>query len=299
MPGGMNDNHRRALIAMLGHVDDLLAETQHAAAGARSPFGQIAPSDASSADPADSRDHRAARPAPSGTAKPQDGAAMRILVVEEEKKTVLCLHKGLVEHGFVVDVAERGDDGLHLALTAEFDLLILDVSLPGRDGWSVLAELRRAGRSTPVLFLTARDAAGDRARALALGADDYLVKPFALSDLLERVRSILCRDPASVPETLTLADLELDLVCRRASRAGIRLDLTPKEFALLELLARHRGEPFSHTAIAEEVWGVTCDSTASVVDAHIRRLRAKVDDPFQRKLIRTIRGVGYALDGDA
>jgi len=221
---------------------------------------------------------------------------MKILVVEDEKKTAAYLRKGLAENGFVVDVAERGDDGLHLALTGEYDLLVLDVLLPGRDGWSVLAELRRAGRSMPVLFLTARDAVGDRVKGLELGADDYLVKPFAFSELLARVRSVLRRGPGRDPETLRVADLEIDPVRRRAVRAGRRLDLTPKEFALLELLVRRRGEPLSRTVIAEQVWDMNFDSNTNVVDVHIRRLRSKVDDPFERKLIRTVRGVGYALD---
>jgi len=221
---------------------------------------------------------------------------MKILVVEDEKKTAAYLRKGLAENGFVVDVAERGDDGLHLALTGEYDLLVLDVLLPGRDGWSVLAELRRAGRSMPVLFLTARDAVGDRVKGLELGADDYLVKPFAFSELLARVRSVLRRGPGRDPETLRVADLEIDPVRRRAVRAGRRLDLTPKEFALLELLVRRRGEPLSRTVIAEQVWDMNFNSNTNVVDVHIRRLRSKVDDPFERKLIRTVRGVGYALD---
>ncbi|MBI5487750.1 MAG: heavy metal response regulator transcription factor [Deltaproteobacteria bacterium] len=223
---------------------------------------------------------------------------MRILLVEDEAKTAAYLRRGLAENGFTVELAARGDDGLHLALGEGFDLLILDVLLPGLDGWSLLAELRRAGRTTPAIFLTARDAVADRVKGLDLGADDYLVKPFAFSELLARVRSILRRGPVRRDEVLRIADLEIDPSRRRATRAGLRLDLTPKEFALLELLARRRGHPQSRTVIAEEVWDVNFDCDSNVVDVHIRRLRAKVDDPFPQKLIRTVRGVGYALDDE-
>ena len=221
---------------------------------------------------------------------------MKILVVEDEAKAAAYLRKGLAENGFTVEVAGRGDDGLHLARTGEFDLVILDVMLPGRDGWSVLAELRAAGTQTPVLFLTARDAVPDRVKGLELGADDYLVKPFAFSELLARVRSILRRGPARQPEVMRVADLELDLLRHRAARAGQRLDLTPREFALLSLLARREGEVLSRTLLAEQVWDMNFDSASNVVDVHVRRLRSKVDDPFDRKLIHTVRGVGYVLE---
>ena len=221
---------------------------------------------------------------------------MRILIVEDERKTADYLHKGLSESGYVVDVATNGDDGLHLSLSEFYDLIVLDVMMPGRDGWSVLASLRRAGRSTPVLFLTARDTVEDRVKGLEAGADDYLVKPFAFSEFLARVRSILRRGPNRKPETLSVADLELDLLRHKASRAGQRLDLTPKEFALLSLLARRKGEVLSRTLISELVWEMHFDSDTNVVDVAVRRLRAKADEPFPLKLIRTVRGVGYVLD---
>ncbi|MBN9523591.1 heavy metal response regulator transcription factor [bacterium] len=221
---------------------------------------------------------------------------MRLLVVEDEAKTANFLRRGLEENGFVVDVAGRGDDGLHLARTVGYDVVILDVMLPGLDGWAVLAAVRRDGRQTPVLFLTARDGVDDRVKGLDLGADDYLVKPFAFSELLARVRSLLRRGPARQPETVRVADLELDVVRHRATRAGVRLDLTPKEFALLSLLARRAGEVLSRTLISEQVWDINFDSDTNVVDVHVRRLRAKADDPFEAKLIHTVRGVGYVLE---
>jgi two-component system copper resistance phosphate regulon response regulator CusR len=221
---------------------------------------------------------------------------MRVLVIEDEKKTAAYLRQGLSENGFVVDVAEQGEDGLHLARTGGYDLVLLDVMLPGRDGWSVLAELRRGGQQTPVLFLTARDAVPDRVKGLDLGADDYLVKPFAFSELLARVRSVLRRSPARQPDTVTVADLHLDLIGHRASRGGQRLELTPKEYALLSLLARRQGEVLSRTLIAEQVWDMNFDSDTNVVDVAVRRLRRKVDDPFPKKLIHTVRGVGYVLE---
>lgn len=221
---------------------------------------------------------------------------MKILLVEDEPKTVAFLRKGLTEHGFVVDAAERGDDGLHLALNHHYEVVVLDVMLPGLDGWAVLAEMRRAGRTTPVLFLTARDAVDDRVRGLELGADDYLVKPFAFAEFLARVRSLLRRGPARQPESLQVADLEIDLVRLKATRAGRHLDLTPKEFLLLSLLARRAGEVLSRTLIAEQVWDVNFESDTNVVDVNVRRLRAKADDPFDQKLIHTVRGVGYVLE---
>jgi two-component system, OmpR family, copper resistance phosphate regulon response regulator CusR len=220
---------------------------------------------------------------------------MRILIVEDEKKTAAYLGRGLTENGFTVDVASDGDAGLRLALSGAPDLIILDVMLPGRDGWSVLAELRAAGHRTPVLFLTARDAIPDRVKGLEMGADDYLVKPFAFSELLARVRTVLRRSGRQ-PDTLHVADLELDLVRHKATRAGQRLDLTPKEFLLLALLAGRAGEVLSRSFLAEQVWDMPGDSDANVVHVHVRRLRSKVDDPFPTKLIQTVRGVGYVLE---
>ncbi len=221
---------------------------------------------------------------------------MRILIVEDEPKTAAYLTKGLGEHGYVVDAVGRGDDGLHSACTLEYDLVILDVMLPAVDGWTILKGMRAARREVPVLFLTARDAIEDRVKGLELGADDYLVKPFAFSELLARVRSILRRSPARQADLIRVADLQIDVVRNRAERAGRRLDLTPKEFGLLSLLARRTGEVLSRTLIAEQVWDMNFDSDTNVVDVHIRRLRSKVDDPFEKKLIQTVRGKGYVVE---
>ncbi|ABB30771.1 two component heavy metal response transcriptional regulator, winged helix family [Geobacter metallireducens RCH3] len=222
---------------------------------------------------------------------------MRILIIEDEKKAAAYLQKGFTENGFSADTAQNGEDGLHLARTEAYDLVILDIMLPGRDGWSVLEELRRGGSEVPVIYLSARDAVQDRVRGLELGADDYLVKPFAFSELLARARNILRRGPARQPERLRVDDLEMDLVGHKAWRGGTPLDLTTKEFLLLSLLLRRKGEVLSRALIADQVWGINFDSDTNIVDVAIRRLRRKVDDPFERKLISTVRGAGYVLDG--
>jgi len=224
-------------------------------------------------------------------------AGMHILVIEDEAKTAAYLQRGLSENGFVVDTASRGDEGLHLAQTQSYDLFVLDVMLPERDGWSILGEIRRSGKQTPVLFLTARDSVQDRVKGLELGADDYLVKPFAFVELLARVRSLLRRSPARQAEALQVADLEIDLLRHKVTRGGRILDLTPKEFLLLSLLARRAGEILSRTVIAEQVWEINFDTGTNTVDVAVRRLRRKVDDPFPRKLIHTAHGIGYVLEG--
>lgn len=222
---------------------------------------------------------------------------MKILVVEDEQKTGDYLKQGLMEAGFIVDLAKDGLDGLHFALTEAYDLVILDVMLPGIDGWQVLQGIRRAGKEIPVLFLTARDDVDDRVKGLELGADDYLVKPFAFSELLARVRTLLRRGgKIKESEFLRAADLELDLIRRRAARSGKKIDLTSKEFALLELLLRRQGEVLPRSLIASQVWDMNFDSDTNVIEVAIRRLRAKVDDGFQPKLIRTVRGMGYVLE---
>ncbi len=221
---------------------------------------------------------------------------MRVLIIEDEAKTAAYLRQGLSENGFTAEVCTNGEDGLHQALTVENDVIILDVMLPGRDGWSILEALRKAGKPIPILFLTARDTVYDKVKGLELGADDYLVKPFDFAELLARVRMILRRGPTRQAEVLRIGDLQLDLPRRKATRAGARLELTAKEFSLLELLVRRRGEPLSRTLIAEQVWDVNFDSDSNVLEVAIRRLRSKVDDPFATKLIHTVRGVGYVLE---
>ena len=223
---------------------------------------------------------------------------MKILIVEDEHKTGDYLRQGLAEAGFVTELAPNGVDGLHLAQTGDYDLVVLDVMLPGLDGWQVLRQLRADGRQLPVLFLTARDDIDDRVKGLELGADDYLVKPFAFAELLARVRTLLRRGQtrSGEPDTLRAADLEVDLLRRRVTRAGVRLELTAKEFALLELLLRRQGEVLPRSLIAAQVWDMNFDSDTNVVEVAVRRLRAKVDDPFAVKLIRTVRGMGYLLE---
>lgn len=222
---------------------------------------------------------------------------MKILIVEDELKTGQYLRQGLTEAGFVADLARDGTDGLHLALQSEYDLVVLDVMLPGLDGWQVLQALRLRGLHMPVLFLTARDQVEDRVKGLELGADDYLVKPFSFAELLARVRTILRRGRGgSEVTTLQVADLELDLLRRRVSRAGRRIDLTAKEFGLLELLMRRQGEVLPRSMIASQVWDMNFDSDTNVIEVAVRRLRLKIDEAHEIKLIQTVRGMGYVLE---
>ncbi|OGT88941.1 MAG: DNA-binding response regulator [Gammaproteobacteria bacterium RIFOXYA12_FULL_61_12] len=225
---------------------------------------------------------------------------MKLLIVEDEPKTGDYLRQGLMEAGFVVDLARNGLDGHHLAMTGDHDLIVLDLMLPDVDGLRILGALRESGSTVPVLFLTARDSVEDRVRGLEQGADDYLVKPFAFAELLARVRTLLRRGKTpAVPDLLRIADLELDLARRRVTRAGRRLNLTAKEFSLLELLARRRGEVLPRSLIASQVWDMNFDSDTNVIDVAIRRLRAKIDEGFEPKLIHTLRGMGYKLEDPA
>jgi two-component system copper resistance phosphate regulon response regulator CusR len=221
---------------------------------------------------------------------------MKLLVVEDEPKAAKYLQKGLTENGFIVDIASDGQEGFYLASTEFYDLIILDVLLPKINGWLILEKLRTSQILTPILYLSAKDSTEDRVKGLNLGADDYLVKPFAFSELLARIQNILRRGQVNTAEILEVADLQLDLIRHKANRAGKRLDLTPKEFALLSLLLRKMGEVVSRAIIAEQVWDMNFDSDTNIVDVAVRRLRSKVDDPFDQKIIHTIRGVGYVLE---
>jgi two-component system copper resistance phosphate regulon response regulator CusR len=221
---------------------------------------------------------------------------MYILIVEDEEKAAAHLKKGLAEVNIVTDVAKDGLQGLALAQMKEYDLIILDVMLPGISGWDVVKRLRDGGRKTPVLMLTARDAVSDRVMGLQLGADDYLVKPFAFSELLARIQSLLRRGQEIQPDLLRVADLEVNFFSHSAIRSGKRLDLTHKEFALLSLLIRRTGEVLSRVRIAERIWNLGLDSNLKIVDVKVGNLRAKVDEPFEKKLIHTVRGVGYVLE---
>uniref|UniRef100_UPI003F499D65 heavy metal response regulator transcription factor n=1 Tax=Cupriavidus taiwanensis TaxID=164546 RepID=UPI003F499D65 len=222
---------------------------------------------------------------------------MRVLVVEDEARTAEYLQKGLTESGFVVDIATTGGDGIHMSEVTNYDVIILDVMLPGADGWTVIKAIRAKG-DTPVLFLTALDDVADRVKGFEMGADDYLVKPFAFAELLARIRRCLRQSTAKESERLRIADLEIDVLGRRVYRGPDRIELTNQEFTLLHLLMRRRGEVLSRTTIASQVWDVNFDTDTNVVDVAIRRLRAKVDDPFDEKLIHTVRGMGYVLDPD-
>jgi two-component system copper resistance phosphate regulon response regulator CusR len=240
--------------------------------------------------------HESAPQKLTGYGSPNRRRAMRVLVVEDKPKTAAYLKKGLEESGFTPSVAENGSDGISRALANEHDIILLDVGLPASDGWTVLSALRSAGRTTPVIFVTARDTVPDRVKGLHLGADDYLVKPFAFSELLARMHCVLRRGCGRASESLEVADLRLDLISRKATRSERRIDLTAKEFALLSLLMRHTGEVLSRTVIAEQVWDMHFDSDTNVIDVAIRRLRGKVDDGFWCKLIHSVRGMGYVLE---
>lgn len=219
---------------------------------------------------------------------------MSILVIEDDVKTGDYLKKGLSESGYSVDLARNGVDGLHMAREHGYDLLILDVMLPGMDGWRVMGELRETC-DVPVIFLTARDHVDDRIRGLRLGADDYLVKPFSFTELLLRVRTLLRRGVVRDSETFEIADLRLDPLRRKVTRQGVNIVLTNKEFMLLHLLVQRQGEALSRAVIASQVWDMNFDSDTNVVDVAIKRLRAKVDAPFEKKLIHTVRGIGYVF----
>jgi two-component system copper resistance phosphate regulon response regulator CusR len=223
---------------------------------------------------------------------------MRVLVIEDEAKIADYVKRGLSEAGYTVDVARDGIEGRYLALEGDYQLVVLDIMLPGIDGFGVLSALRQK-RGTPVLMLTARDRVEDRVQGLEAGADDYLVKPFAFSELLARVGALLRRGPAATEAANTrmaVCDLEMDLLGRKAWRAGQRLDLTAKEFSLLALLARRKGQILSRTTIAEQVWDMNFDSDTNVVEVAVRRLRSKMDDPFKPKLLHNVRGMGYVLE---
>ena len=220
---------------------------------------------------------------------------MRLLLAEDEAHAGEYLVKGLGENGFLVDWVRSGLDAVHNAGTADYDLIVLDVGLPDMDGWSALQEIRKT-KQTPVLFLTARDRVEDRVRGLELGADDYLVKPYAFSELLARVRALVRRGKAQEPNVLRSGDLEVHLLRRRVERGGQRIDLSAKEYALLLLFLRRQGEVLSRTLIAEQVWDMNFDSDTNVVEVAVRRLRAKIDDPFPVKLIHTVRGFGYVME---
>ena len=221
---------------------------------------------------------------------------MKILLVDDEIRATAYLKQGLSENGYSVELAHTGIDGLHVAASGDHDLIILDVMLPGIDGFAVLSALRTS-RQVPVLMLTARGQTDDKVKGFELGADDYLVKPFQFPELLARVRSLLKRGQQAVtPDILRIGDLELDPVKHRAVRAGQRIDLSAKEFALLALMVRKSGQVLSRTQIASMVWDINFDSDTNVVEVAMRRLRVKIDEPFDQKLLHTVRGVGYVME---
>ncbi|APJ03419.1 heavy metal response regulator transcription factor [Silvanigrella aquatica] len=221
---------------------------------------------------------------------------MRILIIEDAEKTASFLKKGLTEKGYVVDIESNGQEGLYLAQMNNYDLIILDVMLPEMDGWSILKELRTSDNKTYIIMLTARDDIDDKVKGLNLGADDYLVKPFAFSELVARIQTILRRKPTIQKDIIVIGDLEVDLNKKRVSRGGVKIDLTPKEFMLLSLLIRNNNVALSRSEISEKIWNINFDTDTNVVDVHIRRLRAKIDDDYEKKFIKTVRGIGYMFD---
>ncbi|AET90365.1 two component heavy metal response transcriptional regulator, winged helix family [Burkholderia sp. YI23] len=220
---------------------------------------------------------------------------MRILLIEDEPKMTSYLRKGLTEASYTVYIADNGEDGLFLALNEDFDLIVLDIMLPGIDGLKVLKGLRKQ-KETPVLLLTARDTVDDKVEGLEAGADDYLSKPFAYAELLARIRSLLRRAPRAVKDILRIGDLEVDLIKRRVRRGDARLELTAQEFALLQLLAERQGEVLTRQFITSQIWDMNFDSDTNVVDAAVKRLRAKIDNTYSNKLLHTVRGMGYVLE---
>lgn len=221
---------------------------------------------------------------------------MKILLIEDEASAAAYLKQGLTESGFTAEIATNGSDGLYAAMNGDHDLVVLDVMLPGIDGFAVLSALRTS-KQTPVLMLTARSKVDDKVKGFDLGADDYLVKPFQFPELLARIRALLKRGTkVATDDVLRIADMEVDSVKHRATRAGQRIDLSAKEFALLVLFVRRSGEVLSRTQIASLVWDINFDSATNVVDVAVRRLRIKIDDPFETKLIHSVRGVGYVFE---
>ncbi|SCC08455.1 heavy metal response regulator transcription factor [Kosakonia oryziphila] len=222
---------------------------------------------------------------------------MKLLLIEDEEKTSSYINRALSEQGFTLDVVDNGVEGLHMALEYEYDAIVLDIMLPGMDGYQILERLR-ACKQTPVLMLSARGSVEERVKGLRQGADDYLPKPFSLIELVARIQALLRRRPGDGADItqLHIHDLHLDLLARRVTRGGDRLELTAKEYALLSLLARHQGEILSKMMIAEQVWDMNFDSDANVVEVAIKRLRAKVDNPYSVKLLHTVRGMGYVLE---
>ena len=221
---------------------------------------------------------------------------MRVLLVEDDERIAGFVSKGLRESSYAVDVVTDGNKALYQILLYQYDVIILDVMLPGTDGFNVCHEVRKSGNQTPILMLTARDAVEDKITGLDTGADDYITKPFAFEELLARLRALLRRQSKLRPSSIVVADLEIDMSARRVHRGGSEIPLTAKEYALLEYLARERGKVVGRTEISEHVWDETFDPFSNLIEVYIRRLRAKMDEGYERQLIHTRRGAGYVLD---